>query len=286
MARIKEMAINQPSALQSDDNAFSFWSLIRLVGRKPTTRSPLRTKPLRSPAQSLDEMISDRVGDVVFYFMIPVIAAAYAGFEWLRYSSHDIFHPWLWTIIALGFAVFGLFKCRGIISQIRSLKLGRDGEKIVAECLDSLRKRGYEVLHDVFGGDFNVDHVLVGPTGVYAIETKTRRKSGGQGEKIEFDGISVFLRGKPLNPNPTLQAKANARWIRQLLKSSTGKDYPVTPVVLFPGWWVEENLKANSAWVLNPDRLDNALANANEALRSEDVSLAAFHLKQFIRSQS
>mgnify|MGYP000447730379 CR=1 FL=1 len=45
----------------------------------------------------------------------------------------------------------------------------------VAEALAPLTVDGCRIFHDVPAAAFNLDHVIVGPTGVFALETKTRR---------------------------------------------------------------------------------------------------------------
>jgi hypothetical protein len=54
---------------------------------------------------------------------------------------------------------------------------GAKGERQVGAVLESLSDRGFRCLHDLDIGRGYVDHVAVGPTGVFAIETKawTRR---------------------------------------------------------------------------------------------------------------
>lgn len=53
-----------------------------------------------------------------------------------------------------------------------ALRNGIRGEERVAGFLSELEPDGYRVLHDVDLERKNADHVLVGPTGVYVIETK------------------------------------------------------------------------------------------------------------------
>ena len=49
---------------------------------------------------------------------------------------------------------------------------GAAGEEHVGSVLDELRPAGWFALHDVDVGRGNIDHVLVGPAGIYTIETK------------------------------------------------------------------------------------------------------------------
>lgn len=52
---------------------------------------------------------------------------------------------------------------------------GAEGEKRVGAILDDLAADGWHVTHDVSLGRGNIDHVLVGPGGVFTVETKAHR---------------------------------------------------------------------------------------------------------------
>jgi hypothetical protein len=63
---------------------------------------------------------------------------------------------------------------------------GAEGEEVVRDELDVLRDEGWLVLHNYekpYGG--NVDHIVVGPHGAFAIETKAGRyRAGNVGQAI------------------------------------------------------------------------------------------------------
>ncbi len=50
---------------------------------------------------------------------------------------------------------------------------GATGEEHVGALLDELSGRGWRVIHDASLGRGNVDHILIGPPGVFTIETKS-----------------------------------------------------------------------------------------------------------------
>ncbi len=52
---------------------------------------------------------------------------------------------------------------------------GARREQEVGRVLDGLRNEGFRALHDLDIGRGNVDHVVVGPTGVFTIETKNTK---------------------------------------------------------------------------------------------------------------
>lgn len=52
---------------------------------------------------------------------------------------------------------------------------GAKGEEVVGAVLAELTEKGWLAIHDVSFGRGNIDHVLVGPGGLFAIETKSHR---------------------------------------------------------------------------------------------------------------
>jgi hypothetical protein len=52
---------------------------------------------------------------------------------------------------------------------------GAEGEEHVGKLLEALVERGWRPIHDVSLGRGNIDHVLIGPGGLFTIETKSHR---------------------------------------------------------------------------------------------------------------
>jgi hypothetical protein len=171
------------------------------------------------------------------------------------------------------------------LGEMKRLRQARDGERAVAEYLDLLREDGHRVFHDVVGSSFNIDHVLVGPKGVFTVETKTLNKRVDQNISLRFDGETVRVGEAVLPDNPVPQALAQASWLRRTLTDSTGKVFGVKPVVVFPGWFVEPS-KRDEVWVLEPKALKGFLANEPLRMKPEDITLAVFHLKRYIRASN
>ena len=83
------------------------------------------------------------------------------------------------------------------------------------------------------------------------------------------------------------QAKAEARFVRELGAESTGRresSIPVQAVVLYPGWSVEPNSSGREVWVLNPKAFISFLDRQQQRLSNEDVGL--FHLRLRTHSQN
>ena len=254
--------------------------------RTHSGRSPLKAKPLRVAGQSLDRQISDFFDDnLVGPFLVCVLLWLMAGLEWYRYLVPTRPIPEFYTAIALGTTCYVAWRFIGLFRRLRAMKLGRDGERAVAELLERMRERGFRVFHDIVAPNFNVDHLLIGPQGLFAIETKTITKPGTGKPLVEYDGESVIVGGFKPDRDPVGQATAISRWIRDLLNQSTGRDYDVKPVVLYPGWYVENRAsKKPLVWVLEPKALPKFIEHEPVRLSSEDVNLVAFHLSRYIRT--
>jgi hypothetical protein len=94
--------------------------------------------------------------------------------------------------------------------------------------------------------NFNIDHVIVGPPGVYAIETKTRRKpigdKGKAAHKVIFDGGALhYPWGK--DTHGLEQAKRNADHLASWLSSATGEKVRVEAILTLPGWWIDRTAR-------------------------------------------
>lgn len=169
--------------------------------------------------------------------------------------------------------------------EMRNLKQAADGEKAVGQYLERLRSEGYDVFHDVPANDFNVDHVLVGPAGIFTIETKTWSKPLRGDARIQFDGQTLMKAGLKPNRDPVVQARAQASWLARELQESTGRGFEVRPIVLIPGWFVENTKGAfESIWVLEPKALPAFLDRAPRLLEVEEIRLASYHLSRYVRT--
>jgi hypothetical protein len=187
-------------------------------------------------------------------------------------------------LIAVVWASSRIWRVRPLL---KAYKLAEEGEKAVGQYLEKLRSEGYEIFHDVPGTGFNIDHVLIGPTGVYTVETKTWTKPPRGDAKIVFDGKVLTALGMKPERDPIKQSRGQVSWIATLLRESTGRRFAVRGVVLFPGWFVEQGDGAlRETWVLNPKALPAFLGNAKGSLSPEDVKLAAYHLSRYVRGSS
>jgi hypothetical protein len=85
--------------------------------------------------------------------------------------------------------------------------------------------------------------------------------------------------------NPMEQVSGAARWLADLLETTTGKKFAVRGVVVFPEWFVEQCAPCGSVWVLEPKALPAFIEKAPEVVAPSDVALAALRLSRCVRSE-
>jgi hypothetical protein len=249
-------------------------------------KSPLKDRPLRNPGQSLDEQIRDLLDDKVFGHLwyaggLTIVALT----EWVGYLAHIPRSPWLYSSVAAAAIGWAVWRILPLKRRIKNLKLGRDGERVFGQFLEKLREDGAQVFHDIPGDEFNLDHVVISPHGIFAIETKTISKSHPK-SKVTIRGDSVFAGEIELDRNPIVQARAQVTWLSRMLEESTGRSFPVKGVVVFPGWLVEWPTPdaQRDVWVLSGRELPAFIRRELIQMKPDEVSLAGFHLSRFIRT--
>ncbi len=252
--------------------------------QKRETKSPLKDLPVRNPAQGLDEEIDRLLNDrAAGYMLVMAMVALLVWWEWWRWVFNLPPHPILFTVLGAGVFAFYIPKLVGIRRQLRNLALAVKGEKAVGQYLEEhARPLGYQVLHDVVGDGFNVDHVLVGPGGVFAVETKTISKPAKGISSVRYDGETVTVDGFRPDRDPVAQARACAGWIRDIVLKSSGRTVPVRPIVLYPGWFVEKMPKGVEVWVLNEKAIVSFLSQEDRRLPDEDIALITHCLKRHV----
>lgn len=242
-------------------------------------------EPLRYPGQSVDEMMDnyewDRIGPLLAVTAAAIVAVPAAWCFWFFPAKLNPVHI---TIASAGVVSVCIWLIRRRNRVLRSMRLGSRGEKVVGQMLEELRTKGYSVFHDIPGDGFNVDHVLIGSGGVFAIETKTLRKPAKGNPEISCDGNQIIVPGVRLDRDPLVQAKASADHIRDIIQRATSSRVQVRPVVVFWGWWVKRTPPAVEAWVLSAKALPAFIANEPQRLTPDDVRRVSEALAMHVRN--
>jgi hypothetical protein len=243
---------------------------------------PFSERLLRSPGHGLSEKIEDVNDDINTYLaMAGSIPLLFYCFHLLILGSNNgkVSDLQIW-IVGGAFSIFIIYKLLTLIRQRRDLRTGLMGELAAGEELNRLMLDGYHVYHD-FPADhrFNIDHILVGPPGVFAVETKARSKPGTRGGKTEYE---VIYEGERLKfPSwvtraPLDQAKNQADWLRKWLKGAVGEEVNVHPILTIPGWYINRKSRPEVP-VLNPKEIRAHLKGKKDRVLSEVVITRICH---------
>lgn len=248
---------------------------------------PFTELPLRPPGESLrlkiDELSTEFDGLVTTAAMVGLGAAVFVT------SMSSTLRP------TLGLSLFVFTLCAYAYSAIRLAKLqkklwmyrlGFTGERIVGEELNQLLASGFKVFHDVPFENFNIDHVLVGPPGVYAVETKSVRKKasikGLERATVYSDGTTLKFPTK-FDTHFIEQARRNAETVSKWLSQATGEPVPANAILTLPGWRIERT-KGGDVNVLRPDEIKRSFPTSpKRPLSSEQIQRIAHQLTERCR---
>lgn len=248
-------------------------------------RSPIKKPPLRQAGESAQSLFENIMWDKwVFWLFMAAWIVLLAAFEWIRYLVDFRLSPWFMTGLAVAACGVAIWRMKKAMPVLRQYRQGIQGEKAVGQWLEELRAQGYKVIHDLEGEGFNVDHVLIGPTGVYAVETKTISKPQDRKAEITFDGEHVLVDGFTPDRDPVKQARAAARYVSQTLAGCMGEAPFVRPILLYPGWYIQRRTKKADLWVLNENLLQAYLDHEDDRLSDREVCTITDALATHVRA--
>jgi Nuclease-related domain len=184
---------------------------------------------------------------------------------------------WWWpaTFLALGLLfVLQRLAGKGRVLDPERLRRGISGEEAVADALAGLPP-SYWVLHGVSTGHGDVDHVVIGPTGVFALETKA-----WDGKFYRSRG-QLYCNGKPAE-HVLRQARGAAGQVRELLLAA-GIDEWVEAVVVAARASVSRSpVRFRKSYVISIKDLVGFVTDRPQSLSSSTVLQAKTTLMQVV----
>lgn len=270
---------------------FATIKLFRYQIARQGLRSPFTQKIDRAPGQgllklldALNEEISIQTAALL---AIPLaIYASYLSYLYFDNRPVDRTEAIAAGAIAIGFMGYALYKLLGLLGERRKIRLGCEGEMIVGQTLNRLMLKGYRVYHDFPAEKFNIDHIVVGEKGVFAVETKTRSKrttaNHQQGATVAYDGRALHF------PNGTdiemiAQAKRQSQWLADWLSRAVGEEITARAILALPGWFVKRTAPEGIP-VVNPKQFDSLFEHIPaRTLTSSMISRITHQLDQKCR---
>jgi hypothetical protein len=249
-------------------------ALARWQGRE---RPPVGGKLLRPPGEHLRvrlNVLEDRARWLLIATTtVPVVIllAGALAFTGRTPEEHGLVIP---ILTAAGFVlttgVGGYFLYRTFTERRRSSR-ALQGHRIVNDSLAAIVPSGFKIFHDVptdagnTGG--NLHHVVIGNSGIFAIESSTPASRpatpGRKPQEIIFDGDQLIY---PWGQDTLalVPARRKAEWLAEWIYQLVGERVPVNAVLTFPGWWVTCTANRDLR-VCNPDQLAALMLQAGSA---------------------
>jgi Nuclease-related domain len=119
----------------------------------------------------------------------------------------------------------------------------------------------------------NIDHVIVSPSGIFAVETKTvskpRFQDGKTGYRVIFDGR--LLRFPHRSDGSALgQAEHQAKRLANFLSQAIGERVSAEGILTLPGWMVERKARSNVK-VLNPKEIEKIVLDKSSTSFTKEL---------------
>jgi hypothetical protein len=220
--------------------------------RNRKKRVPFTQKMLRPPGESLrlrlidaDEKVNETFVQLFLAAYSPLVMAGLVALQGVRVSVA------MWVVlIGIAIVAAAFFACRlwKLLNERRRIRLGFEGERHVGEALNQLMLAGYRVFHDFLITDKprrirNIDHIVIGTNGVFAVETKTRRKAKGEnGAKVTvLEDALQYPWG--IDRHDLAQAQQDARWLADWLSKMSERSVNVGSLLVLPGWFIDRRAK-------------------------------------------
>lgn len=216
-------------------------------------RLPFTQKMLRPPGESLrvrliglDEKLNDAFVQLFLAAYSPLLMAGLVALQGLRPSVG------VWAVligIAIIASAFSAYRLWKLLNERRRIRLGFEGERHIGETLNQLMLVGYRVFHDFLITDKprsirNIDHIVIGPNGVFAVETKTRRKAKGAGgaNVTVLDSVLQYPWGT--DQDELQQTQEQAAWLAEWLSKMSERPLQVGSILVLPGWFVDRRARS------------------------------------------
>jgi hypothetical protein len=147
--------------------------------------------------------------------------------------------------------------------RAKDAERGAYGEEKVERELKTLPE-SYNTFHDLVFNGFNIDHVVIGPGGIFLIETKSHRG------RVDAQGDTLLLNGSPPQKDFLKQTWAQTFQLKDFLKKHTSKEWYVKPVLCFTQAYVNIRQPIKGIDVVNVGYLAKYLARQRHPLKTEE----------------
>jgi hypothetical protein len=172
------------------------------------------------------------------------------------------------AMCSLGYAVFSSWAP----AHIENWKTGADAERRTEKTLRALERDGWETVHDLPTPFGNIDHVVVGPGGVFVLDTKQP-----QG-RVSVDGELVRVsrranpRGAYTDPKMAGSVRGAAWGLNREIADLLGRSPWVRAAIVLWSPFEQRVVEGNRIAFVHGDALTDWLRDRPPQLRPEQVA--------------
>jgi hypothetical protein len=130
------------------------------------------------------------------------------------------------------------------VKRSQDAERGTEAEKKVGDFLDSLPEGNF-VIHEFDSGQGNIGHILIGPKGIFTIDTKSHRGV------VEFSGTILLRDGRPFDKDFLKQAKAQCLLAEKILENWQIRNPRPEALLVFTDAFVKVRGKAKGVSVVS-----------------------------------
>ncbi len=167
-------------------------------------------------------------------------------------------------------------------NRLQSFIKGAKGEEVTARALNLLPKE-FTVFHGLathknnfpVAGSGDLDHVVVGSNGIFVVETKNWK------DTITIENGKLLYDGEEPTRPPLEQVKSETKSLRSYLKSKTGQDLQIQPILCFASNTLPQGQQGTvGVLVCNSNQLADVILADNENPISDSTKQAIITLLQ------
>lgn len=214
--------------------AKSWSALNRTVGSTPSFADSI----MRESAQRFRDELERLTSSQSIYLSGALVFVVLFGAAYILQAQHlfEGYPSWqLW--LQIGFlalaAIVAAWRLGRTILARRQIKFIRDANVAVGHQLQSIAAGANRVFHDIETSAGVVDHVLVGQTGIYAVNVVARR-GGGRGKAVLSDSELRFAESDAAVA--VVDVTASTARLEKEINKLLGHKIRVRSVIAVPGW--------------------------------------------------
>ncbi len=218
--------------------AKSWNALSRTVGSTPNFADSIMREAAQRFRDELERLSSSQAiylsGALVF---VVLFAAAYVLQARDLFAGYPSWQLWLQIGFLSLAALLAAWRLGSTILARRQVRFLRDANVAIGHQLQRIATGVNRVFHDVETSAGIVDHVLVGQSGIYAVNVVARR-GGTNGSAILKNSHLYFpKRGEPV---PVVNVTASTARLEKEICRLLGHKIRVRSVIAVPGWKIGE----------------------------------------------